>query len=106
MCLMAGWLLRQVMAFLYRLGIDRPIESHLGPYVATRYDFSPDRFREAFFASLSGSDSDSARQIARSRNWHHGGPTPPSLPIATGREIWLSGPIHEAVRASIALPGS
>ena len=26
--------------------------------------------------------------------------------LATGREIWLqSGPIHEAVRASIALPG-
>jgi len=26
--------------------------------------------------------------------------------LATGREVWLqSGPIHEAVRASIALPG-
>lgn len=26
--------------------------------------------------------------------------------LATGREIWLdAGPIHEAVRASIALPG-
>jgi NTE family protein len=33
---------------------------------------------------------------------------PPSsaTDLSTGREIWLqSGPIHEAVRASIALPG-
>lgn len=55
---------KQVIEFLVRLGIDKPIESYAKPYAAIATD------------------------------------------LVSGREIWLqSGPIHEAVRASIAVPG-
>jgi NTE family protein len=55
---------KQVVEFLRRLGIEKPIENYPKPYAAVATD------------------------------------------LVNGREIWLqSGPIYEAVRASIALPG-